>query len=62
MKRTVLGWGAMCCVVLNAPHIFMYCTFRDAPVDALMDILRRDVASQVLVLVYLLTTSRLCSR
>jgi len=44
-------------IVLNAPYIFMYCTFCDAPVDAFMDVLRREVVSQVLVLVYLLTTS-----
>ena len=47
----------MCCIVLIAPHIFMYCTFCDAPVDAFVDVFRRDVVSQVLVLVYLLTTS-----
>ena len=47
----------MCCIVLNVSHIFMYCALCDAPIDAFADILRRDVVSQVLVLVYLLTTS-----
>jgi len=47
----------MCCVVLDASHIFMYCSFRDAPVDAFADIFRRDVVSQVSILVHLLTTS-----
>ena len=44
----------MCCIVLNLSHIFMYCALRDVPIDAFADILRRDVVSQVLVL---LTTS-----
>jgi len=47
----------MCCIVLNASHIFMYRSLRDAPVDAFTDILRRDAVSQVLVLIHLLTTS-----
>ena len=47
----------MCCIVLNASHVFMYCTLCDAPVDAFADVLRRDVVSQALVLVYLWTTS-----
>ena len=47
----------MCCIILNASHIFMYCALRDATIDAFADILRWDVVSQVLVLVYLLTTS-----
>jgi len=33
----------MCCIVLDVSHVFVYCSFRNAPVDALVDILRRDV-------------------
>ena len=44
----------MCCIVLDASHIFMYCLFRNAPVDVFVDILRRDVVSQV---VHFLTMS-----
>jgi len=35
----------MSCIVLNASHVFVYCSFRNAPVDVLADILRRDVVS-----------------
>ena len=35
----------MCCIVLDASHVFMYCSFRNALVDALADVLRRDVVS-----------------
>jgi len=35
----------------------MYRSFRNAPVDAFMDILRRNVVSEVPVLVHFLTTS-----
>jgi len=45
----------MCCVVLDASHIFMYCSFRNAPIDAFADIFRWYVVSQVLILVHLVT-------
>ena len=47
----------MCCIVLDALHVFVYCSFHNAPVDVFVDILSRDVLSQVSVLVHLLTTS-----
>jgi len=46
----------MCCIVLNASHVFVYCSFL-APVDAFADILKRDVVSEIPVLVHLLTMS-----
>jgi len=33
----------MCCIVLNASHVFMYHSFHSAPVDAFAGILRGDV-------------------
>ena len=47
----------MCCIVLDASHVFVYCSFRNVPVDALADILRRDVVSYISILVHLLTMS-----
>ena len=47
----------MCSIVLVALHVFVYCSFRNVPVDTFVDILSRDVVSQVSVLVHLLTTS-----
>ena len=47
----------MCCIVLDASHIFMYCSFRNAPVDAFVDIFRWYVVLQVSILVHLLTAS-----
>jgi len=37
----------MCCIVFNASHVFVYCSFRNAPVDALADVFRRDVVSSL---------------
>ena len=47
----------MCCIVLDALHVFVYCSFCNAPIDAFADIPSRDVVSQVSVLVHLLTMS-----
>jgi len=35
----------MCCIVLDASHIFVHCSFRNAPIDAFADILMGDVVS-----------------
>jgi len=35
----------MCCVVLNASHVFVHRSFRGALVDAFVGILRRDVVA-----------------
>ena len=45
MRRTVLGRGAMCRIVLDASQVFVHCSFHNAPVDVLADIFRRDVVS-----------------
>ena len=45
----------MCCIILNASQIFVYRSFRSAPVDAVAGILERDVVVQIPVLVYFLT-------
>jgi len=45
VRRTVLGRGAMCRIVLDASQVFVHCSFRNAPVDALVDIFGRDVVS-----------------
>jgi len=35
----------MCCIVFNASHVFVYRSFRSAPVDVFAGILRGDVVS-----------------
>jgi len=47
----------MCCIILDASHVFVYCSFSNAPVDALAGIPMRDALSQVPILVHLLATS-----
>ena len=35
----------MCYIALDASHVFIYCSFRNAPIDAFTDVLRRDVVA-----------------
>ena len=57
VKRTVLSWGAMSCIILDASHVFMHRSISNAPVDALASIIMREVLSYITVLVHLLTAS-----
>jgi len=45
------------CIVLDASHVFVYCSISNAPVDALAGIPMKEALSKVPVLVHLLTTS-----
>ena len=48
--------GAVCCIVVNTTQVFMDCSLRSAPVDAVSGVFGRDVVSKIPVLVYFLTT------
>jgi len=44
------------CIILNATQVFVDCSLRGAPVDAVPGVFGRDVVSKIPVLVYFLTT------
>ena len=46
----------MCCIVFNTTQVFVDCSLRGAPVDAVSGVFGRDVVSKIPVLVYFLTT------
>ena len=46
----------MRCIVLNTAQVFVNCSLRGAPVDAVPGVFWRNVVSKIPVLVYFLTT------
>jgi hypothetical protein len=44
------------CIILDTAQVFVDCSLRGAPVDAVPGIFGRDVISKIPVLVYFLTT------
>ena len=57
MRRTVLGPGAMRCVVLDMAQVFVDCPLCSVPDDAVPGILGWDVVPEIPVLVDFLTAS-----
>jgi len=46
----------VCCIVFNTTQVFVDCSLRGTPVDAVSGVFMRDVVSKIPVLVYFLTT------
>jgi hypothetical protein len=46
----------VCCIIFDTTQVFVDCSLRGAPVDAVSGVFGRDVVSKIPVLVYFLTT------